>query len=118
MITFQGVRRLLPAFKEFSESYEELDPRVVSRLQDRGISPAGFSARVAKNLLRHLNKRGRVGLCTLRQAAALEKFGIPEPATVLFADVDARIADAKKEQWFVYVNSLHWTKGSLNRAEY
>jgi hypothetical protein len=93
------IRRLLPELELTTANGDSspLLPSYAQTLQKKGIEPQNFSNQSAHELLSCLGRRSREGLCTLRQAAALEKFEIPNPAEVLFKDVDHRLAEAHQK---------------------
>jgi hypothetical protein len=92
------VRRILPELELLPTlSDQDLNPHVVKRLEAKGVNPDGFTLQPATTLLAHLKERQEHQLCTLKQAATLEKLGVQNPAAILFADVDNRIRSAKEQ---------------------
>jgi hypothetical protein len=102
-LTLTDVQRLLPELELPSGSSDSnLDLGVVRRLEKKGVNPGGFSLEAAKALLAHLKKRWEHKLCTLKQAAALEKLDVQNPAAILFADVDNQIREAKITRYLAF----------------
>src|SRR6516162_7646502 len=97
-LELSDVRRILPALRlPPALSDRDLDPDVIQRLEAKGVNPAGFTVLAATTLLAHLKERQEHELCTLKQAATLEKLGVQNPAAILFADVDNRMRSAKEQ---------------------
>ena len=97
-LTLADVRRILPALELHPALPDhDLDFDVARRLKAKGVNPDGFSLQAAETLLTQLKERQKHKLCTLKQAAALEKFGVQNPASILFSDVDNRIRLAKEQ---------------------
>lgn len=94
MLSLDDVRRLLPKLN-LERATEELDAETAHALRKAGISTASFSNKSAQLLLNHLQHRLEDGLCTLHQAAMLEKWRVPNPADIAFDDVDAQLAQAR-----------------------
>ena len=97
-LELSDVLRILPALElPPALSDQDLDPDVVRRLEAKGVNPNRFTLQAAETLLSHLKERQELKLCTLKQGAALEKFGVQNPAAILFADVDNQIRLAKDQ---------------------
>jgi hypothetical protein len=95
-LSLADVRRILPGL-QLPQAFEDhdLDHDIVKRLKKKGVNPDGFTLQAAETLLSHLKERQECKLCTLKQAAALEKFGFQQPALIPFDDVNNQIQIAK-----------------------
>jgi hypothetical protein len=97
-LSLADIRRILPAL-QLPHAFEDhdLDHDVAKRLKKKGVNPDGFTLQAAETLLSHLKERQERKLCTLKQAAALEKFGVQNPAAILFAAVGNQIRSSKEQ---------------------
>jgi hypothetical protein len=101
------VRRILPALQlPPALPDHDLDHDIAKRLELKGVNPHGFSLQAAKSLLTHLKERWELKLCTLKQAAALERFGVQNPAAISFADFEGQIQRAKETSGPVFLENL------------
>ncbi|MGA8655944.1 MAG: hypothetical protein WB586_07315 [Chthoniobacterales bacterium] len=96
-LQFDDVRRLLPHLELSHQGSTQLSPRQIRALEKTGIDPDKFTDRSAQALLDHLQERRQGRLCTIRQAAALEKFSVANPADVLFEDVSDRLTEGRQK---------------------
>jgi hypothetical protein len=95
-LDFSDVKRLLPELELPKADGDKLSTGHCQALNRAAISAEGFSDSSARLLLSQLARRRQEGLCTLRQAAALERFGVAKPSEVLFEDVDNQLAQARR----------------------
>jgi hypothetical protein len=95
LLDLSDVKRLLPKL-ELSKARDKLSTGHRQALNRAAVSAEGFSDSSTRLLLSHLAARCQDGLCTLRQAAALESFGVTNPSEVLFEHVDSQLSQARR----------------------
>ena len=118
LLHFDDVSRLLPHLELLGQGSTQLSHLQTQALERIGVAPDKFTDRSTQALLDHLQARREAGLCTVRQAAVLEKFGVANPSDILFREVDNQLAQARACSWRDYAEMLPWKKGSLNSVEY